>query len=48
MVPTAAAANWNCKYKISLDTAQGLVAKDNFLMVQIEQYGFEEVVTVMS
>jgi len=47
-VPTAAAENWNCKYKVSLDTTTGLTAKGNFIMVQVESYGFEETLTVMS
>lgn len=47
-VPTLAATNWFCKYRVSLDPASGLVAKDNFLMVQVESYGFDETLTVMS
>lgn len=46
-VPTADAADWNCKYKISLDTTK-LDAAKGFLMVQVEAYGFEETLTVMS
>jgi len=49
VVPTAAAANWNCKYRVSLDkTNTAMVGQDGFLVVQIESYGFEEIVTVMS
>jgi len=47
-VPTLDATNWNCKYKISLDTSSGLTAEGNFIMVQVESYGFEETLTVMS
>jgi len=49
VVPTVEAANWNCKYRVSLDTSnKAMVDQDGFLVVQIESYGFEEIVTVMS
>ena len=32
-VPTAAASNWNCKYKVSLDKASTLSKTTGFLMV---------------
>ena len=47
-MPTSEAADWFCKYRVSLDPASGLASKDNFLMVQVESYGFEETLTVMS
>jgi len=47
-VPTTDATDWNCKYRLFLDTASGLPSANNFIMVQVEAYGFEETLTVMS
>lgn len=47
-VPTPKATDWNCKYRIFLDSGSGLPTAKNFIMVQVEAYGFEETLTVMS
>ena len=53
--PNPLAADWNCKFRISSDKTNTALASSTtdgvttgFLRVQIESYGFDEVVTVMS
>ena len=51
-VPRASFSTFHCKYQISvtqklLDTQIGYHGKSGYIFLQVEQYGFDEEVTVM-
>jgi len=53
-VPDDAAATWNCKYRVRVDTTFATAQKasnsdkEGFVVVQVEAYGFDEDVNIIS
>jgi len=51
-LPTLEAEDWNCKYKVAIsDKLKSTLAASNtklgYIMVQVEQYGFDDDVAII-